>query len=356
MDTATIRPKDLLAMLPALMEAREPVMIYGPPGIGKSSIVHQAARNVAWGCEGGPMLWDIRAVLMDPVDLRGLPNLKGKDGLTHWLPPASLPQPGEFGCLFLDELPQAPPAMQSALLQLTLDRAIGDYVLPDGVAIVAAGNRPEDRTGASRLITALADRFVKVTLEPDFDAWVDYVQGQQLVGADMLSFLRWKPSAFCVHDVTKLANPNPRNWVKASKIYGSLATRVSRPALAAALTGTLGTIATDLLAFLDLRAELLTADQMLADPEHCRLPARVDMSWAVAGSLAAYFARPTTPVTPETIVALYKLLLRFGDEQSIVCYLDVGRTSACDLLKRGILTPEGRKFSAKNPSLMRGTL
>lgn len=346
----TITPRELAAVLPTLIEMREPVCIFGAPGIGKSQIVQQAAAKM------GPdaYFYDLRAVLLDPVDLRGLPNINAKDGLCHWLPPASLPQPNESGLLFLDELPQAPPAMQSALLQLTLDRAIGDYVLPDGVAIVAAGNRPEDRTGASRLITALSSRFINFTLEPDFESWLDHVNGTGEVGPDVQSFLRWKPSAFCINDPTKPSSPNPRSWVKAAKVLGRLG-NVGRSALDATLRGILGTTAVELLAFLDLRHTLPTAEEMIRDPKNITLPSRLDASWAATVTLLGYFDRSDVTIGATEVDAFFTLLERFPVEPAVVCYADSQRVKHGQKIVQGVFKSEaGKRFSGKHRDLFKG--
>ncbi len=103
--------------------------------------------------ELGRELVDIRAVLLDPVDLRGLPSVGG-DGTAHWCPPSFLPTEGE-GILFLDELNAAPPLVQAACYQLVLDRKVGEYTLPDGWTVVAAGNRESDRAVTHRMLRRL---------------------------------------------------------------------------------------------------------------------------------------------------------------------------------------------------------
>ena len=79
---------------------KQAVFIWGSPGSGKSAVVKQLAAEL------GIALHDIRALLLDPVDLRGLPFV-GKDGRSQWATPDFLPQDGE-GILFLDELNAAP--------------------------------------------------------------------------------------------------------------------------------------------------------------------------------------------------------------------------------------------------------
>src|SRR4051812_42535641 len=98
-----MRPSDVTKALAALIPTRRPVYLWGSPGVGKSSLVRQAAENLMLD------LVDVRATLLDPVDLRGLPRLDGDTAV--WLPPAFLPQTGD-GVLFLDELAQAAPLVQ----------------------------------------------------------------------------------------------------------------------------------------------------------------------------------------------------------------------------------------------------
>src|SRR3954470_11759572 len=114
-------PTDLARALGALVPARRPAYVWGPPGVGKSSLVRQAADAL------GLDLVDLRVTLLDPVDLRGLPRLTADACV--WVPPAFLPR-GGTGVLFLDELAQAPALVQAACLQLTLDRRLGEYELP----------------------------------------------------------------------------------------------------------------------------------------------------------------------------------------------------------------------------------
>jgi len=108
--------------LHVLVAARRPVFIWGGPGVGKSSIVKQLAETL------NVPLQDVRALLLDPVDLRGLPFL-GSDGRSKWATPEFLPQNGT-GILFLDELNAAPAMVQASCYQLVLDRKLGEYTLP----------------------------------------------------------------------------------------------------------------------------------------------------------------------------------------------------------------------------------
>ena len=151
-------PSQIFSALHTLLSAHQPVFLWGAPGVGKSQVVAKVA------ADRGMALRDIRAVLLDPVDLRGLPRLE--NGRAEWCPPAFLPGPddSEQGIIFLDELNAAPPLVQAACYQLVLDRRIGEYRLPDGWSIIAAGNREKDKAVTHRMPSALANRMVHLEL------------------------------------------------------------------------------------------------------------------------------------------------------------------------------------------------
>ena len=94
-----MKPSKLYEALHALIGERVPLHIWGACGVGKSQIVAQVARDL------GIAFLDVRAVQLDPVDLRGLPRIKADQ--TEWVPPKFLPNEGK-GILFLDELTSAP--------------------------------------------------------------------------------------------------------------------------------------------------------------------------------------------------------------------------------------------------------
>ncbi|MCY4551926.1 MAG: hypothetical protein OXC28_26635, partial [Defluviicoccus sp.] len=106
----TLRPSELAEVLALLVEARQPTMVWGPPGAAKSMIARQVAaaanRNYV----------DVRALLLDPVDLRGIPWRDSADR-TRWAPPVFLPPSDDPGLwlINLEELPSAVPMVQAAL-------------------------------------------------------------------------------------------------------------------------------------------------------------------------------------------------------------------------------------------------
>src|SRR5215510_10806946 len=195
--------------LGVLIEARQPVFIWRGPGIGKSSVVRQLAQSLQ------QTLQDIRALLLDPVDLRGLPFL-GAENRSKWATPDFLPQDGE-GILFLDELNAAPAMVQASCYQLVLDRKLGEYTLPDGWAIVAAGNRDSDRGATSRMPTPLRNRFVHLEFEVDLQEWCEWAIGAE-IRPEVIAFLRFRQELLNAFDRDANAFPSPRSWEFVSRI------------------------------------------------------------------------------------------------------------------------------------------
>ncbi|MBM7845954.1 AAA family ATPase [Herpetosiphon giganteus] len=184
-------------------------MIWGPPGIGKSSIVAQIAQH------SGIEFIDVRLSQLAPTDLRGLPV--PDNGIARWFPPEFLPQTGQ-GILFLDELNMAPPAMQGVAQQLILDRRVGSYTLPEGWFVWAAGNRKEDRASVFDMPAPLANRFVHLEVAPDFDSFKAYALNAN-VAEQVIAFLSFRPTLLHKLNPQHPAWPSPRSWVMASQLY-----------------------------------------------------------------------------------------------------------------------------------------
>ena len=132
-----------VAALTVAVAARVPVLLWGAPGTGKTSVIRAMAGALGWPCE------TVIASIREPSDFAGLPVVVG-DGV-RFAPPAWARRLAEAGrgLLFLDELSTAPPAVQAALLRVVLERVVGDLELPPEVAVVAAANPP--RAGGRRL-------------------------------------------------------------------------------------------------------------------------------------------------------------------------------------------------------------
>lgn len=270
-----MKASEILAALRALVSTRQPVFIWGGPGIGKSSIVAQLAASLKFS------LRDIRALLLDPVDLRGLPYVT-PEGRSKWAVPDFLPVVGT-GILFLDELNAAPGMVQAAFYQLVLDRKLGEYTLPDGWIIVAAGNRDCDRAHTTRMPTPLRNRFVHLDFEVDTQEWSEWAIGAG-IRPEVIAFIRFRPQLLSAFDRDANAFPSPRSWEFVSRILDS----GPDPSIEHEMfAGAIGTgAATEFSGFLKMFRELPNIDAILLNPNGEPVPESPAAQYAVASALA----------------------------------------------------------------------
>ena len=270
-----MKASGVLSALCSLFAARQPVFLWGGPGIGKSAIVRQLAELLKIP------LQDVRALLLDPVDLRGLPFL-GSDGRSKWATPEFLPQEGS-GILFLDELNAAPAMVQASCYQLVLDRKLGEYTLPDGWAIVAAGNRDSDRAVTTRMPTPLRNRFVHLEFEVDLQEWSEWaIRGG--IRPEVIAFLRFRQELLSVFDRDANAFPSPRSWEFISRILDATPDQAVEHELFAGAVGS--GAATEFSAFLRMFRELPNIDAILLNPLKEPVPENAAAQYAVASALA----------------------------------------------------------------------
>lgn len=201
----TTTPNKAVSHIKMAYKAKQPIFIWGSPGVGKSDSARQACDQL------GIDIVDIRASQMDPVDLRGIPHID--NGETTWAKPDFLPTDGN-GILFLDEMNSAAPSVQAALYQLILDRQLGNYVLPDGWICMGAGNKDTDRGVTNRMPTPLRNRFgMHMTVEVSLDDWVTWAINNN-VEPQLVSYLKYKPDNLYKFNPSSddKAFATPRSW------------------------------------------------------------------------------------------------------------------------------------------------
>lgn len=183
-------------------DVKHSVFLWGAPGIGKSSVVKQVAKNLDLE------LIDLRISQLAPTDLRGLPTIQ--DGRAHFAPPSFFPDTGK-GIIFCDELNMCSPSVMGIAQQLILDRQVGDYKVPEGWFIVAAGNRTEDRAAISQMPAPVANRFIHFHIDSSLDSWKEYAIGAG-INEKILAFLNFRPQLLYNFEKNQSAWPSPRSW------------------------------------------------------------------------------------------------------------------------------------------------
>lgn len=198
--------KELLEELVWAIEAdyRRPIMIWGAPGLGKTRIIQQIARDKGLACRV------FRICDKSPVEINGVPV--PRERLTRWLPPEGLPREGR-GILLIDEIVRAPFAMQGVAQQLIHERRTMSYRLPAGWFVFATGNRKADKTGSFDMPADVANRFDHYTLIPDLDSALEHFI-REGVHEDIIGFLRFRPECLHRFEEGDVAWPSPRTWLE----------------------------------------------------------------------------------------------------------------------------------------------
>lgn len=381
-----LTPAQVGIAVEALIDMRRPGFIWGPPGIGKSELIQGIADK------RGIELRDVRLGMMDATEIKGFPMPDMEQKEMCWLPPDFLPpmmveeevtvyrdkagdelfavQDGDTvgfvyedgrphkakftpteevvrrtvpnsseGILFLDELNQAPPMVQAAAYQLLLNRKVGQYTLPDGWAMMAAGNRETDRSNAQRMPAALALRLVHIDMLPSIDDWSAWaVQHPDKVSVPLLAFLRFKPHLLHKFDPKRRVSPNPRSWIFADQVAES----GLPPEIGLALMqGTVGEAeAGEYVAYRGMMDELPSVDQVRLDPDGTVVPQNISALFGIVGALARANTKDSYP-------RLKKYVDRMDPEWQVVFHKDA---LAYDKGFTG--TREWQQFAVKHSHLL----
>jgi hypothetical protein len=279
-----MRPAHLIKVLEReFLSASEglhtPVMLWGPPGVGKSQIVQQIA--ISHGAD----VIDVRLSQMEPSDLRGIPMRV--DDFVEWAIPAMLPNEerhGKKGILFLDEVTSAPPSVSAAAYQLILDRRLGEYKVPTGWAIFAAGNRQGDRGVTYTMPSPLANRFSHFDVDINLDDWVSWAFANG-IDERLIAFLRFRPEKLFEFDPAHnpVAFPTPRSWEFANNAMQKFEQQPEL--LTETLQACLGpATGIELRAYIDNLTNMPDLDEII-EGKSVAVPDEVDLQYAVATAL-----------------------------------------------------------------------
>ena len=293
-----------------------PVMLWGPPGIGKSDIVKAVARELKIG------LQDIRLAQLDPVDLRGVPTVE--KGQTKWATPSFFPTDSESaGIIFLDELSAADPSIQVAAYQLLLDRRIGEYIVPSKWMIVAAGNRAEDNAVSLPMSSALATRMLHLELHAEPEEWARWASEHGL-DPSLIGFIRFRPEMlFSPDENCERGWPSPRSWTSVSKV---LEIGLDDDELSPCIAGLVGDgAAAQFLAYRKQFRALGDVRAMMLDPgKQLKFDSRKpDVCYALASALAYWVGRGTSPEETSLLLdGFFRLSMALPATFAVVAMID----------------------------------
>ena len=271
-----MKPTLVAKALRKCIAVRQPLFLWGGPGTGKSQVTAQVAH------EYSPNFIDLRLSLLDNVDLRGFPHMV--EGQMHFAPPVFLPRDMESsGVLFLDEMNVAPPSVQASAYQLVLDRRIGEYRLPDGWAIIAAGNREADQGITYTMPAPLANRFTHIDFEVNLMDWRKHAVKHKF-RTEVVNFINFRPGLLYDFDPDKRAFPTPRSWEFVSRIIDDEEEKDVERAL---ISGSVGDgAAAEFAGFLKIYRNLPNPDAVLMHPTKSEVPKDPATLYALCGALS----------------------------------------------------------------------
>lgn len=306
-----VTPRLAAQAIEVAMAVKQPLLLVGAPGVGKTDVVKEAAKANDFD------LLLSHPGLEDPTDVKGLPWLSANSDHAQFVP---------FGTLhkalnatrptlwFLDDFGQGVTSVQTAYMPLLLDRQVAGHRLPDCVTMVAATNRRGDRSGVSGILEAVKSRFLSilnvVVSADDWQIWA----AKNGVHPMVTAFLRFRPDL--LHDFApnvEIANyPAPRTWANVSKLLQTekLTKELTRPMVA----GAVGVgAAAEFLEFIETCADMPMPEQILMAPDKVKLPKGAATQYALASALAYSATANTFPA----IVSFAMRYVREAEESEI---------------------------------------
>lgn len=306
-----MRPSSIRETLKVLIPAREPALLVGSPGVGKTSVVEAVAEELGYD------LMVTHPVVDDPTDYKGMPAIvkQGRETTAAFLPFGNLQKMLDADkpmIVFMDDLGQSPPAVQSSIMQLVLAREINGQRVSEHVQFLAATNRRQDQAAVTGLITPLLDRFTTVlTFDFDLEDWIKWGIENNMPHV-LLAFARFRTDLISKFEANRdmKKSPTPRSVAGVGRLLNAGLDSVE------ILSGAAGEgFATEFKAFYDTWRDLPDRTTIYMNPDTAPVPERPDVLYALMGSLA----HGANDVNFEATV---RYLNRVPSEFSVLCMKD----------------------------------
>ncbi|MHB8125323.1 MAG: AAA family ATPase [Desulfitobacteriaceae bacterium] len=217
----TVTQKQLSELLLNIAVVR-PVFIWGPPGIGKSTLVQQFAESLGMPCVS------LLGSQLAPEDIIGVPQIR--NGLSQFCPPKMIARKEPY-CLFLDELNACTQEVQKAFYSLIHEQRIGEYELPKGSIVIGAGNRAQDSAIVKPMSSALINRMMHVQLKVSHYDWLAWASANG-IHPYVIEYINLRPDHLWTQP-PKHEEPfsTPRSWHMLSDVLNEYGDRIDDQAL-----------------------------------------------------------------------------------------------------------------------------
>lgn len=332
------------------------VMLWGPPGVGKSQAVKQMADIIQKKTGKAVRVTDVRLLLFNPIDLRGIPTANEDRTLAVWLRPQIFQMDDSdevVNILFLDEISAAPQSVQAAAYQITLDRTVGEHRLPENCIVIAAGNRVTDKSVAYKMPRALANRLMHIEVETGFNAWKKWAM-ENGINPLVLGYLSSRPDVLLCEDKAigdNLAYASPRTWEMASNILNHIEPDIDNAyPLIGALVGL--NLAGELRNWIKVKRNIPSMEKIF-NGEETDVPQAADVMYVTISAMASYAKEHKDEMERirNSIVYAYKLPPDFS-VALMKNYMSIEEGYKVKLMK----IPEFSRWMQKRGSLLNGII
>lgn len=344
---------DMLNRHPESASKIPPLMVWGAPGVGKSTIIRKICNEL------GIDFIDVRLAQREPVDIRGLP-VPRENGV-DWLVSSEWPRdPDSSGIILFDELTAADRSLQVAAYEFILDRRLGElYKVPDKWYIMGAGNRSGDRAVATTMSSALSNRFLHVEMEADPEAWVQWALCNGIHPA-VIGFIRYRPGLLFSQEGQQLERgwPSPRSWERVSIMLGNFANRADELLLRKMVYGLVGNgVGLEFMTFYQLAAKLDDVHNLMLNAKlSFHVPEKADQRYAVCSALVYWVWRGKSDEESQKLLdGFYRLSLQLPSDFASMVMIDamIGNDRKSDIFAEKLYQhPDYQKWAKKHGSAL----
>jgi hypothetical protein len=295
-------------------------MLWGAPGVGKSASLKTISKRVQDETGKKVIVTDVRLLLFNPVDLRGIPVPNADKTLAIWLKPQIFqmdPSEDIINILMLDEISAAPPSVQAAAYQITLDRKVGDHKLPDNCYVICAGNRMQDKSVAYKMPKALANRLTHFDIGAELEDWKAWAMTAG-IDSRIIGYLNFAPTKLYNFEPSSDDNafPTPRTWDMANnylQIYSSLDEAFS------CVAGCIGMgVAEEFKRYCQVFSQIPKVEDIFAGKQ-IQMPTKPDILYALSAALSGRITTINTDQLKNTI----NFIIQMPSEFSVLTMKDI---------------------------------